>query len=234
MGYEGLVLSDDLEMKAIGARYGMREATVAAVAAGCDAVLMCGAEADKAAALEAVIYAVEGGTLPLKRVEDALARHRRVKERFLAPPRPRPLAGARCVRCSEATSTRRSPTRWRGSRNRMRRPRALRPGDRVALVAPASPFAREELDGGLAELRALGFEPVYDESVFARAGYVAGPPPARRGAPARVARSHDRGRHGRARRLRQRAPAAAARRGDFDGPPKPSSATATTRPCSRG
>jgi len=27
-------------------------------------------------------------------VEDALARHRRVKERFLAPPRPKPLAGS--------------------------------------------------------------------------------------------------------------------------------------------
>lgn len=94
-GYRGLVLSDDLEMKAIGARYGMAEATVAAVAAGCDGVLMCGAEQDtQVAALEAVIHAVEDGSLPLTRVEDAMARHRRVKERFLAPPRPRPLTGA--------------------------------------------------------------------------------------------------------------------------------------------
>ena len=44
-------------------------------------------------ALEAVIHAVEDGTLPLPRIEDALARHRRVKERFLAPPPPRPLDG---------------------------------------------------------------------------------------------------------------------------------------------
>lgn len=58
----------------------------------------------------------------------------------------------------------------------MRRPRALRPGDRVALVAPASPFSRDEFESGLVELRALGFEPVYDESVFTRTGYVAGPP----------------------------------------------------------
>jgi muramoyltetrapeptide carboxypeptidase len=58
----------------------------------------------------------------------------------------------------------------------MRRPRALKPGDRVALVAPASPCAREEFDAGLVELRALGFEPVHDESVFARTGYVAGTP----------------------------------------------------------
>jgi muramoyltetrapeptide carboxypeptidase len=58
----------------------------------------------------------------------------------------------------------------------MRKPRALRPGDRVAVVAPASPFKREEFELGLTELRALGFDPVYDESVFARDGYVAGTP----------------------------------------------------------
>ena len=56
----------------------------------------------------------------------------------------------------------------------MRRPRALKRGDRVALVAPASPFAREEFDAGLLELGALGFEPVYEASVFARARYLAG------------------------------------------------------------
>jgi len=56
----------------------------------------------------------------------------------------------------------------------MHKPRALRPGDRVAVVAPASPFKREDFDRGVSELRALGFDPVYDESVFARDGYVAG------------------------------------------------------------
>jgi beta-N-acetylhexosaminidase len=95
LGYQGLVLSDDIGMGAISARYGTVEATVAAIAAGCDAVLMCGTDQDvQMAALEAVIHAVEDGTLPLKRVEDALARHRRVKERFLASPRALPLTGA--------------------------------------------------------------------------------------------------------------------------------------------
>ena len=56
----------------------------------------------------------------------------------------------------------------------MLKPRALRPGDRIAVVAPASAFARAEFDAGLAELRRLGYEPVYDESVFARARYTAG------------------------------------------------------------
>jgi muramoyltetrapeptide carboxypeptidase len=56
----------------------------------------------------------------------------------------------------------------------MRKPRALRSGDRVAIVAPASPFARDIFDAGLAELRALGFEPVFEESVFDRGAYLAG------------------------------------------------------------
>jgi muramoyltetrapeptide carboxypeptidase len=56
----------------------------------------------------------------------------------------------------------------------MRKPRALRPGDRIAVIAPASSFVRDEFDAGVAELRRLGYEPVYDETVFARDAYLAG------------------------------------------------------------
>ncbi len=64
-----------------------------------------------------------------------------------------------------------------------RLPAALRPGDRIAVVSPASALAREEFDAGVAELRRLGFDPVYDETVFAReAGYLAGTPELRAGA----------------------------------------------------
>lgn len=56
----------------------------------------------------------------------------------------------------------------------MRKPRALAPGDRVTIVAPASPFAHGDFEAGIAELRALGFDPYFDESVFERRGYVAG------------------------------------------------------------
>ncbi len=59
------------------------------------------------------------------------------------------------------------------------KPRALRPGDRIAVVAPASPFVREEFDAGVAELQRLGFEPVFDDTVFDRRGYVAGDPEVR-------------------------------------------------------
>ena len=58
----------------------------------------------------------------------------------------------------------------------MRKPRALVEGDRIAIVAPASPFDRDEFERGVEELKRLGFLPVYDESVFARRAYVAGAP----------------------------------------------------------
>jgi muramoyltetrapeptide carboxypeptidase len=56
------------------------------------------------------------------------------------------------------------------------KPRALAPGDRLAVVAPASAFKRDEFDAGVAEIETLGFQPVYDDSVFARDSYLAGPP----------------------------------------------------------
>jgi muramoyltetrapeptide carboxypeptidase len=56
----------------------------------------------------------------------------------------------------------------------MLKPRALRAGDRLAIVAPASGFDRGEFDQGIGEIEKLGFVPVYDDSVFARREYVAG------------------------------------------------------------
>ncbi len=57
----------------------------------------------------------------------------------------------------------------------MLKPRALQLGDRLAIVAPASPFDRDEFDQGVAEIHNLGFVPVYDHSIFAKHEYVAGP-----------------------------------------------------------
>ena len=52
--------------------------------------------------------------------------------------------------------------------------RPLKPGSRVGLVAPASPFARSDFDAGLLELKRLGWIPVYDERIFEREAIVAG------------------------------------------------------------
>jgi muramoyltetrapeptide carboxypeptidase len=57
----------------------------------------------------------------------------------------------------------------------MLKPPRLRTGDRIAIVAPASSFQREEFDKGVREIAQLGFEPVFDQRVFERhAGYLSG------------------------------------------------------------
>lgn len=89
MGFGGVVLSDDLGMKAVADTWPPGEAAVAAIEAGCDAVLLCNSSpAEQAEALEALIRAAESGRLSQKRLDDALARQRDVKARFRQPDRP--------------------------------------------------------------------------------------------------------------------------------------------------
>jgi beta-N-acetylhexosaminidase len=84
LGFEGVILSDDLQMRAITLGYSVDRAIVGAVAAGCDGVLICGPDHDvHARALEALVHAVEAEELPLGRIDDALARLGRQKERFV-------------------------------------------------------------------------------------------------------------------------------------------------------
>jgi len=95
LGYEGVILSDDLEMKAVAAEYEVPSAAVLAIQAGCDGMLICsGDHHAQAAALEALIHAVEAQRVPAARIDDALRRQRRAKERILASPVPaRPAVG---------------------------------------------------------------------------------------------------------------------------------------------
>ena len=96
--YGGVILSDDLEMKAIANTYAVPDAAVQAIAAGCDGVLICSGDVEaQAGALEALVHAVEDGRIPYTRVDDALARLRRAKERFLVQPVSVP-AGTRALR----------------------------------------------------------------------------------------------------------------------------------------
>ena len=61
----------------------------------------------------------------------------------------------------------------------MIRPPALRPGARVALVAPAGPLADGAVDRAVERVRGWGFEPVVGEHARKRHGYLAAPDPER-------------------------------------------------------
>ncbi len=54
------------------------------------------------------------------------------------------------------------------------KPRALRPGDKIGLVAPASSFNREAFEAGCNRLRQMGYEPVYSPGILERDLYFAG------------------------------------------------------------
>jgi muramoyltetrapeptide carboxypeptidase len=58
--------------------------------------------------------------------------------------------------------------------NSRSKPRALRPGDKVGIVAPASNVKREMLEAGCDGLRRCGYEPFYFESILERDLYFAG------------------------------------------------------------
>ncbi len=54
------------------------------------------------------------------------------------------------------------------------KPPALKKGDTVGIVAPASYFQRQDFESGCEALRQMGYKPVYDDSIFDRDLYFAG------------------------------------------------------------
>jgi muramoyltetrapeptide carboxypeptidase len=54
------------------------------------------------------------------------------------------------------------------------KPPALRSGDKIGIIAPASSFNRDAFDAGCGRLRYMGYEPVYSPGIFERDLYFAG------------------------------------------------------------
>lgn len=54
------------------------------------------------------------------------------------------------------------------------KPRPLKPGDKIGIIAPASSFNRESFLAGCERLRQMGFDPVYSEDIFNSDLYFAG------------------------------------------------------------
>ncbi|MEV7168644.1 glycoside hydrolase family 3 protein [Streptomyces sp. NPDC093224] len=79
LGYEGLIVTDGMEMNAIAGTYGIERGSVLAIAAGADAICVGGGLADEDTVLrlrDALVAAVREGTLPQERLADAAARVR--------------------------------------------------------------------------------------------------------------------------------------------------------------
>jgi beta-N-acetylhexosaminidase len=97
--FDGVILSDDLEMKAVSAHYAVPEAAVEAMAAGCDGVMVCQGDVDlQGRTLEALVRAVESGAITTKHRDEAAMRLQRTKQRYLTTERPGPSARMRALR----------------------------------------------------------------------------------------------------------------------------------------
>ena len=79
LGFQGLIVTDGIDMGAISARYGVAEGTVQAIAAGCDALDWGGSDCDEEHYLylrTALLWAVREGRLSPERLADAAERCR--------------------------------------------------------------------------------------------------------------------------------------------------------------
>ncbi|MFD4601061.1 glycoside hydrolase family 3 N-terminal domain-containing protein [Streptomyces sp. NPDC058464] len=87
LGFDGVLVSDALEMKAITGRYGEAAAARIALAAGADQVIVAVPHLETTLACrDAVLDALRSGELAPERVEEAAARVRRLAHRYATPP----------------------------------------------------------------------------------------------------------------------------------------------------
>jgi beta-N-acetylhexosaminidase len=85
MGYEGLIFTDALNMRAIADKWGLGKAAVMAFQAGADLVMPIGMLDEQLAAFEEVLATIERGDLDLSRLDASVARIEKWKNRFCLP-----------------------------------------------------------------------------------------------------------------------------------------------------
>jgi beta-N-acetylhexosaminidase len=86
LGYDGVIVSDDLEMKAVSERWGVAESAVRAIEAGCDVLLVCSDLGALREAREALVTRASHDDTFASRLR--AASDRAVSLRRTAPPRP--------------------------------------------------------------------------------------------------------------------------------------------------
>jgi beta-N-acetylhexosaminidase len=84
LGYQGVVVSDDLDMKAVADHFGVGQAAVAAIRAGCDAVLLCRNQDFQMQAEQALLAECVASKEFAGQVASSAARIRRMKQDHIA------------------------------------------------------------------------------------------------------------------------------------------------------
>ncbi|MDY0404893.1 glycoside hydrolase family 3 N-terminal domain-containing protein [Virgibacillus sp. 179-BFC.A HS] len=81
LGYDGVVMTDDMTMQAITNQYDIADAAVKSVQAGSDIILIAHGYDDVVAAMQAMKSAVQHGKLTEQRIDESVKRIIRLKER---------------------------------------------------------------------------------------------------------------------------------------------------------
>jgi beta-N-acetylhexosaminidase len=88
LGYRGVIVSDDLEMKAVADHFVLEEMIERALMAGCDTFLLCEKEELQHRALDALVRAAEARSAVRDRLAESAARVAELKRAHFATPRP--------------------------------------------------------------------------------------------------------------------------------------------------
>ena len=88
LGFKGLIISDDMEMGAIAKNYPIGEATVNAIKAGVDVILIGNNIEKQKKAVRSTLEAIGKGKLSEVRIEESIKRIIKVKNRYLLPYHP--------------------------------------------------------------------------------------------------------------------------------------------------
>ena len=86
LGFGGVAVSDDLEMKAIADHFSVERAVVEGVKAGVDCFLVCHHHAVQRSAIEALVKAVQSGEVERRRLHEARTRLEALTRRFVHGP----------------------------------------------------------------------------------------------------------------------------------------------------
>ncbi|TFW29578.1 glycoside hydrolase family 3 protein [Massilia horti] len=127
-GYQGVIVTDGMDMHAIAHRYGAGQAAVKALQAGADMVMAIGSRETQEETIAAIAAAIENGELP---IEDVRAKLARLSSLASAHP------SGRHDYAEESADHELMAQAWRRGLTALRDPQRPGPGSAVRLVARA-------------------------------------------------------------------------------------------------
>ncbi|KAB8257751.1 glycoside hydrolase superfamily [Aspergillus pseudonomiae] len=165
MDYDGMVITDCLEMDGIRASYGTEQGAVLALEAGCDSIMVCHTYDVQVGSINKIYEAIKSGKVPTSRLEEAFRRVTALKARFLswdAALKPQSLDGLTSLNqkgtelAKEAYS--RSVTLVRDTQSIL----PLSPSSKIAFLFPGDKTPA----GGAVDGEGLGRKGSYNASVY--------------------------------------------------------------------